>query len=191
MTTDGAVGKIMLYNDFTVGTLAADTAGEVALGDFRVFGQGIAETDSGALIQNGATGQSGVIRLTTTNEAAHSLAVGTSQSFSPALNGTMVMEARVNAPDLDTKTIFVGFSDDAAATAIAPATGATTTVTLSDSDLCGFLLDAALTSDEEWHTVHNGGTSAGVTDSTALTTGVDAVAGEFDILRVEIDTTGS
>jgi hypothetical protein len=103
----------------------------------------------------------------------------------------LVLEARVQMNNLDTKTIFVGFSDDCAATALSPVTGSTVTLTLADSDLCGFTLDAGLTSDEEWHCVHNGGSATGVTVSTTVGSGVDAVAGEWDVLRVEIEVDGT
>ena len=180
-------GKICLVENFENVVGADVTFLDNPLGCFRVFGQGINEVDSGALAIAGQPG----VRLTTTNEAAHTAAVGTQQSISPALNGAVCLESRVQMNNLDTKTVFVGFSDDAAATAISPATGSTTTLTLADSDICGFVLDAALTSDEEWHFVHNGGTTTGVTDSTALVSGVDAVAGEWDVLRVEIDVDGT
>ena len=39
--------------------------------------------------------------------------------------------------------------------------------------------------------VHNGGTATGETDSTAVVSDVTAVAGEWDILRVEIYTNGT
>ena len=52
--------------------------------------------------------------------------------------------------NLDTKTVWFGFSDDAANTALNPVDGDTVTLTLNDSDLCGFVLDHSLTSDEEW-----------------------------------------
>ena len=182
-------GKICFCNDCYVEVPIASTATDVPYGDFRVFGQGIAEVDSGAVVIAGMP--SGAVRLTTTNEAAHSIAVGTTQGFSPALNGPLAAECRVQLNDIDTKTVFFGFSDDAAVTAIMPVTGTTTTLTLSDSDLCGFVLDAALTSDEEWHFAHNGGSATGVTDSTAVVSGVDAVAAEWDVLRVEIDVDGT
>ncbi len=186
-------GKLVIAEDCFGGEdIIANTAASRPFGSsLRVIGQGIAEVDSGVVAVDGAAGTNGVVRLTTTNEAAHTCGLVTSQMLTAAGNGTIVGEWRVNSQNLDTKTIFVGFTDDVADTALSPVTGSTTTLTLADSDLIGFVLDAALTSDEEWHTVHNGGSSTGVTDSTALTTGVDAVAGEFDILRVEIDVDGT
>jgi hypothetical protein len=66
-----------------------------------------------------------------------------------------------------------------------------TTMTLTASDLCGFYLSAELTDDEDWHAVFNGGTTTGETDSTALDLNDDAVAGEFDVLRLEVGNNGT
>ncbi len=186
----GEYGRLVIMEDCFGGEdIVANTAASRPFGSaLRVIGQGIAETDSGVVAVDGVS--NGVVRLTTTNEAAHTCGLVTSTGVAASLNGTIVGEWRVEMENLDTKSVFVGFTDDVADTALSPVTGSTTTLTLADSDLIGFVLDAALTSDEEWHTAHNGGTTTGVTDSTALTTGVDAVAGEFDVLRVEIDPDG-
>jgi len=96
--------------------------------------------------------------------------------------------------NLDTKEFFFGFSDvqtDLAILEGAIAHGTGTTFTLTASDICGFWLSSELTDDEAWHAIHNGGTTTGVTDSTALALGVDAVAAERDLLRLEIDTNGT
>jgi hypothetical protein len=95
---------------------------------------------------------------------------------------------------LDSWEVFIGFSD------IAPETlsiegdvvhGATATVTLTASDLVGFLLSSEFTDDEDWHAVYNGGTTTGETDSTALDLNDDAVAGEWQILRLELASNGT
>ncbi len=187
----GSIGKIKLWNDFFNGTSVTSTDENEPIGDFRFFGQGSAEiADSAALSIQGAT--SGAVRVTTTDEAVHTAAVGTNQALQPSTMGTLVAECRIQMNNLDTKTVFFGFSDDAADTALNPVDGDTVTMTLNDSDLCGFVLDHSLTSDEEWFFVHNGGASAGVTTPlTTLTSGIDAVAGEWDVLRVEIDTNGT
>ena len=69
--------------------------------------------------------------------------------------------------------------------------GASTTITLTASDICGFLLSAELTDDEDWHMVYNGGSTSGETDSTAIDADDDAVAAEWQVLRLEIDTNGT
>jgi hypothetical protein len=53
------------------------------------------------------------------------------------------------------------------------------------------LLSSELTDDEDWHAVYNGGTAAAVTDSTALDLNDDAVAGEWQILRLELASNGT
>jgi hypothetical protein len=184
-------GKLIIAEDFFGGEdIVAATAASRAFGSsLRVIGQGIAEADSGVVAVDAVS--NGVVRLTTTDEAAHTCGVVTSTMLAASLNGTIVGEWRIELENLDTKTVFVGFTDDVADTALSPVTGSTTTLTLGDSDLIGFVLDAALTSDEEWHTAHNGGSATGVTVSTSLTTSVDAVAAEMDVLRVEIDPNGT
>lgn len=185
-------GRIELFEDCFNGVAVGSTALSAPLGPFRVFGNGINEVDSGAPVVVDAL--SGAIRLTTTDEAEHAAALGTPASLSAEKNGVISAEARVQLNNLDTKEVYFGFSDvvgDTAGLEGSNVHGATTTVTLTASDLCGFLLSAELTEDEMWHFVHNGGATAGVTDSTELESGVDAVAGEWDVLRIEIDPNGT
>ncbi len=68
---------------------------------------------------------------------------------------------------------------------------ARTTDSLTASDLVGFLLDSEFTDDEDWHTVYNGGTATGPTDSTVLDVNLDAVVGDWQILKLEIDPNGT
>jgi hypothetical protein len=110
------------------------------------------------------------------------------------LMGTIVAEARVRLVDLDLKEIFFGFvgaDPTALSIQVGIAHGATTVLTLVDDDICGFLLSAELTEDEMWHSVFNGGTTTGQIVSTPNEMGVDAVAGEWDFLRLEIDNNGT
>jgi hypothetical protein len=62
---------------------------------------------------------------------------------------------------------------------------------LTASDICGFFLSAELSDDEDWHTVYNGGTTTGETDSTALDCDDDAVTGEWQVLRLELAPNGT
>jgi len=108
--------------------------------------------------------------------------------------GTIVLEARVQFENLDTKEFYFGLTDVNADTTIIEGgtmVGSGTTMTLTASDLCGFYLSAELTDDEDWHAVFNGGTTTGETDSTALDLNDDAVAGEFDVLRLEVGNNGT
>ena len=187
-------GQIVLWCDFAQEDNIANTAESRLIGDFTIGGQGNAETDSGVpTLNSDALGGVGV--LTTTDEVDHCIAVGTPIMFDVDLMGPIIAEARVRLTDLDTKEVFFGFSD------IDPNTvsiqtdichGASTTITLTASDLVGFLLSAELTDDEDWHTVYNGGTATGETTSTSIeATGHDAVAGEFQVLRLEVAPNGT
>jgi len=186
-------GQIVLWCDFAQEDNIANTAESRLIGDFTIGGQGSEDTDSGVpTLNSDALGGVGV--LTTTDEVDHCIAVGTPIMFDVDLMGPIIAEARVRLTDLDTKEVFFGFSD------IDPNTvsiqtdichGASTTITLTASDLVGFLLSAELTDDEDWHTVYNGGTSSGVTASGSLDADDDAVAGEWQVLKMEIFPNGT
>lgn len=195
-TSQSECGKLFLMEDFFGGEdIVAETAASRALpSGFRVIGQGIAEVDSGITVLESDPNLNGVGMLTTTDETEHTCGVATAKMFDLALMGGFVAECRVQFPDLDTKQFYFGFTDvnsDAAILEGENILGSTTTLTLSASDLCGFLFSAELTEDEMWHMVFNGGTTTGETDSTEVESGVDAVAGEYDILRLEVDPNGT
>lgn len=186
-------GEIRLFCDFFDEDPVADTAELRRLGPFSVGGQGSAEVDAG--VPTIASFLSGAGRITTTNEDNHTTLVGTQAAIQPDLMGPVVLEVRVQFENLDTKDAFIGFSD------IAPETlsietdvisnNGTSTLTYQASDLVGFYLSSELSDDEDWHTVANGGTSSMGTDATALDVDDDAVAGEWQILRLEIDPNGT
>ena len=192
-------GRIEIFEDFIGGEdIIANTAASRTFGTagLRVIGQGIAETDSGIVLLE-SDGLNGVGRLTTTNEDAHSCGLATATMFDVGKMGTIVLEARVQFENLDTKEFYFGLTDVNADTTIIEGSGNPTlvgngtTMTLTASDLCGFYLSAELTDDEDWHAVFNGGTTTGETDSTALDLNDDAVAGEFDVLRLEVGNNGT
>lgn len=190
----GSVGKIRIFEDFLgQDDPVAGTAVPRQLGPFRVVGQGIAEIDAGA---PRLSTQGGAVRLTTTNETEHTTGIETNVGFVAGAGGPIVMEARVQFENLDTKTAFIGFTDIAIASDVPSLetdliTGATTTLTLTASDLVGFYLSSELTDDEDWHGVYNGGTTTGATASGNVDLDDDAVAGEWQVLRLEIDPNGT
>ena len=105
------VGEIRLFNDFTGGEVGIANAvaysastGFHNLGDFKVIGDGIDVVDSGAVAVDGGLG--GVIRLTTTNEDAHTAALATEVMFDVALMGTLVLEARVQMAALTARSSY-------------------------------------------------------------------------------------
>lgn len=195
-TRQSEFGKIEIFDDF-IGpeyTIAETADDSMNLGAFRVIGQGKEATDSGATIMETDPNLNGVVCLTTTDESEHSLGLTTAKMFDVALMAPIVAEIRVQFADLDTKEFYFGFTDVNDDTAILEGGnlhGATATFTLTASDLCGFHFSSELTEDEMWHCVYNGGTTTGETVSTNIESGVDAVAGEYNILRIEIDPNGT
>lgn len=190
-------GHIYLFDDFTASDdliTVTTVPRRVGNGSFRLVGQGISSADDAGAVCT--AGLSGGVQLTTTNEDVHSTILETDIMFDVALMGPLVAECRLQCDNLDTKAVFMGFTDIAIGSYVPDiqtdlmTAAAGTTLTLTASDLCGFYLDAELTAHETWHCVYNGGTTTGATDSTKVTSGVAAVAAEWDILRVEIDPNG-
>ena len=190
------VGTIRLWNDFCgpeIPVLNAVAYGTTAggcnyyLGDFSVKGD-LGETDTG-VVALGIT--SGAVRISGNDENGKGVALCTDLVFSPILNGTLVLETRVQMQALTTRSIFVGFCGTIADDVAEPLTSTGTTHTLTASNLVGFVMDSQLTAAAVWHACYNGGTTTGQTDSTKTTTGTSAVAGDWDILRVEVDNNGT
>jgi hypothetical protein len=194
-TVQSEVGRIKLFEDFTgPGIPVADTvAPPIMLGQFNVVGQGLAETDSGAPRLD-SDALDGVIQLTTTDEDIHAAGLQTATMFDVAKMAPIVMEARVRCAAITTGEIFIGFSD--VNTDLAIIEGAishigTTTVTLTASDLVGFQKSSEATDSTDWHGVFNGGTTTGATVSTDIDFDTPQVAGDFQILKLEIDPDGT
>jgi hypothetical protein len=192
-------GKVELFYDFCAGLDLTDqssnayTLSEWTIGDFRVFGDGVSEIDAG-IYDPGSDELNGVGRLTTTDETEHATCLGTYLNFDVAKMGPLILEARVQFNNLDTKTSFVGFADTVAADLSFEddmISGSAGTMTLTASDLCGFYLSAEETDTDDWHAVYNGGTTTGETTSANIDLDCDAVAGEWQILRLEIDPNGT
>lgn len=186
-------GVIEYFEDFLgaeVPLLNTNTTDKV--GSLRLIGEGVDETDSGLTILE-SDGLSGVAQLQTTNEGDHTVGLCTGKIFDLALMGPVVLEARVRFADLDTKSFFFGLCDvneDGSDLETDIISGGTTTITLTASDLVGFFWDSELTDDEDWHTVYNGGSTTGETASGNIDVDDDAVAGEFQILRLEVTNEG-
>ena len=189
-------GKVVIFEDFLAGEdIVAATAATRSFGDsgLRVIGQGIAEADSGITVGE-SDGLNGVGILTTTNEDAHSCGVTTGKVFDVGKMAPINIECRVQFPDLDTKAFYFGLTDVNDDTTILEGNNLVasgTSLTLSASDLCGFLIDAEATDDEDWIMVYNGGTTTGETTIANIDADNDAVAGEYDILRLEVAINGT
>ena len=188
-------GIVEIFEDF-VGAewIVANTAASGQIGSLRVIGDGIAETDSG-VVNLESDGMSGVAQLTTTNEDKHACGISTPIMWDVALMGTLVLEARVRLPAEANRAVFIGFSDvnsDDLSLEDDLIHGNGTTTTLTASDLVGFHYSSEYTNADAWHTAYNGGTSTGETTSTSIEcTGEDAVAGDFQVFRVELAPNGT
>ena len=187
-------GAVEIFEDF-VGweKPLLNTESVQYIGGLRIIGQGIEATDSG-VVSLESDALNGVVQFTTTDESEHTVGITTPKMFDVALMAPIVAECRVRFEALDTQAFYFGFTDVNDNTEILQGTnisGATTTLTLTASDLCGFFISDELTDDEDWHMVYNGGTTTGETVSTSVDADDDAVAGEFQVLRLEIDNNGT
>jgi hypothetical protein len=190
-TVQSGSGKIRLFNDFFgVGDTLALTADTAELGDFYAGGEGFEDADAGIAGKNAL---SGVVTLTSANTDADTTFIGTHIAFDVALMGPIILETRIQLPDLDTKEIFFGLTsiltvDEQLEDIVINASG--TSITMP-ADLAGFYLSDELTDDEDWHGIHSGGTASASTTTTGVDLDDDAVAGEWQVLRLEVMPTGT
>ena len=184
-------GRICLFNDFAgIGNTLALTADTAQLGDFFAGGEGFEDADAGIA---GKDALSGVVTITSANTDADTTFIGTHIMFDVGLMGTIVLETRIQLPDLDTKEIFFGLTsilstDEQLEDIVINASGTTLTM---PADLVGFYLSDELTDDEDWHGIHNGGTADASTTTTGVDLDDDAVAGEWQVLRLEVMPNGT
>ena len=192
-------GKIRIFDDFigfevpVTSTAAPATEPYFTPGGLRVVGQGLAENDSGVDGLD-SDGVNGVVRLTTTDETEHSAGFTTNQSFSMSLNSGVSIEARVRFENTDTKQVYFGLTDvvtnGVSILEGEQMVGSGTGITLTASDLCGFMMSADLTDATDWHGVYKGGSATASTTSTDVD--FDDVAGtDFQVLRLEVDSNGT
>ena len=184
-------GKIRLFEDFLGGvdvavsdTDAIKTAAAFA-GPFSMYGS-LAETDCGLILLGKSSGWG---RITGTDEDGYGLAIGTDINLSPALNGQIIVEARVEHQALTARTTFVGLMAAAADDIAEPITCATTVLT-KVTPCVGFLFNSELTDATPWYMPY-----LLATDTTQTSTGVASsqlpVAAEADILRLVVNSDGS
>lgn len=197
MSIDGQSGRgqIYLFSDFCGPEIPVanqkaygDSGGGSAsfTGPFKVMGD-IVNDDSGVVALAKSSGYLRVIG--SANADGDGCAVGTAVCLSPALNGTLVLEARVEMNELTTKNVFIGFTGTAANLMLEPLTSLTDTITYY-APVVGFHLDSTINNPTYWHMPYLLATTATQTETSVLSSQV-AVAGESDILRVEIDNNGA
>ena len=196
-TIQSGIGRIRMFEDFLGAEHPIALQVEFEnIGPFKIGGEGIEEEQTyagGAVLDS--DGLSGIIQLTTDDENLDTALIKTAICFDAGLMGTLVLETRVRFTDLTAKAAFVGFSDTCAddadfATDIIDYS-AVTTVSYVVSNLCGFYLSSEFTDDEDWHAVYKGGTATAVTATGSIDLDDDAVATEFQILRLEVDNNGT
>lgn len=186
-------GKIRLFNEFYgVSNTLALTADTAPLGDFFAGGEGFEDGDAGIASSTALIG--GVVTITGSNEDKDTTFIGTPLGFDVALMGPIVLETRIQMPDVDTKEIFFGVTsilsvDEELEDIVINASA--TAVTLV-ADLAGFYFSDELTaSATDWHGIHAGGTTAdGATVANQILSST-VTAGEWQVLRLEIDPNGT
>ena len=185
-------GRIRLFNDFAgVANTLALTADTAQLGDFFAGGEGFEDSDAGIA---GKDALSGVVTLTGANTDADTTFIGTHIMLDVGLMGNIVLETRVQIPDLDTKEIFFGLTsilsvDEQLEDIVINASA--TTITMP-ADLVGFYLSDELTTVAgDWHAIYNGGTATATTTTTNGQLNNVAVASEWQVLRLEVAPNGT
>jgi len=185
-------GRIRLFNDFAgVANTLALTADTAQLGDFFAGGEGFEDSDAGIA---GKDALSGVVTLTGANTDADTTFIGTHIMLDVGLMGNIVLETRVQIPDLDTKEIFFGLTsilsvDEQLEDIVINASA--TTITMP-ADLVGFYLSDELTTVAgDWHGIHSGGTTAASTTTTSVQMNNVAKVGEWQVLRLEVASDGT
>ena len=193
------VGKIRLFNDFCGPEIPVANAvgyGTTAggcnyyLGDFCVKGD-LGEDDTGIVDLEKS---SGWVRISYNDENGKGVWIGSGLSFSPTLNGTMVVEARVEHRALTTKNAFIGFIGTQADDCAEIITNSTTTCTRVGNAV-GFMFDSQVTINTAtatccYHMPYMISTTTSQV-ATAIASSQIIVAAEADILRVEIDPDGA
>lgn len=187
-------GLIRLFNDFFGGTALTNTMDTSSLGDFYAGGEGFEDTSAG--ISPGGAALSGAVNLTSGATDADTSFIGTGISFDVGLMGTIVLEARVQLPDVDAKEIFFGLTsiltvDEQLQDIVSNSSSTAITIT---AGLVGFYYSSELTvTPTEWFGIHGGGTASASTTVADVNLGSDdvTVAGEWQVLRLEVLTNGT
>lgn len=177
-----------VFDDFRgePGVALSDTAGEnIFNSGLRVFGQGIAETDAGAFPNT--AGEGGVtLRMTTTDEVAHTIAIGTEAGvFQPDQHGLGILDVVLtHVSAITLRGMGIGFVGLAADAFDPPITAATTVATLVQDDLALLHFNVGYTATSRLYFAYNKSDAAPT--MTAVSTGVDiAAAGTYQRFRVE------
>jgi len=131
----------------------------------------------------------GVVRLTTGDDAAATMAVNGVQMHSQlnwqANGGGLVWEGMVKIDAITAVAVFVGLTDQRAALEMPFTLGAGDALTSNATDAVGVLFDTGADTDNWWLV----GVAADV-DATKQNSAVAPVAGTFETWRIELDSAG-
>ena len=193
INAQSGVGGIRLFNDFVgVANYLALTADTAPAGDFYMGGESFEVATAGAV---GLTsdGLSGVVELLTDTTDLDTIFIGTGMGFDVGLMAPIVVEARVRFNALTSRAAFIGLTSiltqDEQMDDILDISSATV-LTLT-AELCGFFASSELTDVMDWCMVFNGGTTTAKTTVADIDADDPAIAGEFQILRLEVDNNGT
>lgn len=157
----------------------------------RIFGDGHADNDSGLVVQAAAEG--GIqARMTTTDEAAHGLALGMDAGvWQPDITGGMVIDVEFsNVSAITNRSMFIGFVGTAIDAFVAGVTGATTVVTLVQDDIAGAHFSTGYADGNAWYSIANK-SDADASETADIDTETDVpAAATYQRMRVEIDASG-
>lgn len=162
-----------------------DFLGDVIADQWNLV-EGTDSATSDAAILAGGIG--GVLRITT-GDAGTGLAADMPQLTQAlqwqASNGGLVFECRISMSQITEAYCFVGFTDLVTLEAPIISAGSADTFTTNASDAVGFMFDTRMTTDNWWLT----GVAADV-DATHQNSGYAPVVNTYEVLRVEVSTTG-
>lgn len=169
---------IVQFDDF-LGDVVADQWNYV---------EGTDTTTADGAVVAGAVG--GVFRLTAGDSAGSVAADGAELNSGmlqwKASQGCLSFMARVSLGSIASVSCFIGLTDNTSLEAPIQASGTANGITTNATDAVGFLFDTSMTDDNWWLT----GVANDV-DATAQNTGIAPVAGTYEWLRVDVDTSGN
>ena len=189
-TKQAGPGVIKLRLDMAGADIAIANVNETCMvGPFALTGS-VDEADAGIVPISKAGGWA---RLTGTNEDGYGAAIGTNVGFSPALNGPLVFETRLELQAQTARHTWIGFASAKALDTVEPLTATTATITPVASSYVGFFQDSQLSAGTAafWYMAYNGGSATAPTTPITGIIGDAITTAESQILRVEIDPNGT
>ena len=133
------------------------------------------------------------MRITTTNESAHIIAMGMDAGvMQPDQHQACVIDVELTSVSaIATRAMFIGFVGTAADAFVAPVTGSGTTATLVQDDVCGLHMSTGYTDGDRFYFVSNKSNAAATQDVSATgDTSTDlAAAATEQRFRVELHRT--